>query len=106
MRERGDVHLNHVELALELGVSEFSAECKAGVVDEGVDLDVLIEQKIEDRLRRIRNSQIGGEDVRFDVELSFELTRGGLESIALSGDEDEIESISSEDLGELEPDTA
>ena len=59
-----------------------------------------------DRFRRLAATQIGGEDVRLDVEPSLKLSCSRLEGVSIARDEDEIESVSGENLCQLEPNAA
>src|SRR5689334_4315067 len=106
MSERGDIDLDHLKLAVEIGFRKLTAESEASVVDENFDWDVLVEQKVEDRLGRLRSPQICGEDVDVDLVLTFEPTGCRLERIALPCDQSEIEPVSRQDLRQLESDPA
>ena len=71
-------------LALETRVGEFAAESEPGVVNEDFDRDVLVVQKVVDRLRSIEPSQINGEDLYSGAVFSLQLTRRRFERIALA----------------------
>src|ERR1700693_2995635 len=106
MRERGDVDLDHLQLALDLRVRKLSSESESGVVDQHFDWNVLVVQEVEDRLRGVGSPQVGREDLNPDVELSLDLTRGRLEGIALTSHEHEIAPIPGKDFRDLESDPA
>ena len=74
MSQRHNVHLNHLQLALDIGLGEFSTESEAGVVDENLNWNILIAQEIEERFRRLASAEVGGEDVHLHVVLAFDLT--------------------------------
>src|ERR1700686_1886761 len=102
MGQRGDVDLDHLQLALELRVRELPEESEPGVVDQHFDRNVLVVEEVKDRLRSIGSPQIGGEDLDPDAELSLDLTRCRLERIALAGHQHEIESIAGENFRDLD----
>src|SRR5450759_5038135 len=106
MRQCRDVDLNHVQLSPELRIGELASESESGVVDQHFDRNVLVVQKVEDRLRGIGAPKIGGEDVDPGAVFSLELTRCRLERIALARHEHEIETLAGENLGDLESDAA
>jgi hypothetical protein len=57
-------------------------------------------------LGRLDTSQIGREDMCGDVERALELAGSGLEGVAATRNENEIELVAGENAGELEPNAA
>src|SRR5688500_2174235 len=104
--ERADVDLDHLQLAGELGLGKLASETEASVVDEHLDWNVLVVQKVEDLLGCFRAPQVSGENVCLDVEFSLELSGGRLERVTASRDESDVEALSRELLGDLQSDTA
>ena len=104
--ESCDVDLDHLQLAIEIRIHEFAAKSKAGIVDENFDRDVLVAQKIGDRLGRFLAAQVGCEDMGGDLEFALQLAGRRFESIPFSRDENDIEAVAGENFCELEPDSA
>src|SRR5712672_2983569 len=105
MRERGDVDLNHVQLAVQVCIGELATEPEARVVHQHLDRNVLVLLKVEDLLRCVEKAEVGGEDLNPPAEFSLDLTGGTLERIALAGHEDDIEPVAGENLRKLETDS-
>ena len=79
MCERGNVDLNHLQLARKLCLREFSTESKSGVVDKDINRGVLVVKEIEDRLGCFATAQVRRENMHSYVVFSFDLTGRSLE---------------------------
>src|SRR2546423_3327670 len=106
MGERRDVDLDHLQLAGELRLGEFSPQPKTRIVDEDLDRDTLVAKEVEDLFRCFTTTEIGSKDVHFDVVFAFDLAGGCLECVGVAGGKHQIESFAGEHLRYLQPNPA
>src|SRR5918993_351906 len=106
MRERRDVHLDDVELTLQVRVVEVAVCADAGVVHKRRDAVIDAAQPCGEMLtlesaREVRGERIAGNSVPIP-----ERAREGFERVPPPRDENEVVTVASEQLREVSPDPA
>src|SRR5688572_593098 len=106
MRERRDVHLDDLELAVQVRVAEITVRADAGVVHERRDAVVDAAQPCGEMLALESPGEIDGERIAGDSVPIPERPRERFERVPTSRDENEVVTVASEQVREVTPDPA
>ena len=99
--QRANVHVHHHHLSVELALREYPHVAQPCVVDQELDLHPATLDLADDALDLLGQCQVRGDDVHADLCRPAQIRREGLEAIATTRHQDQVDSVLREEPGEL-----
>src|SRR4029079_1054152 len=99
------VHLDHVELALDVGVDELSTQAESCIVDEEIDVHSIRAERVEQSRGSVTFNEIHWDRSCAYAVLPFNLSRRRFELIKIACNEDQVVTVGSKLLCKLESDS-